>query len=335
MGVQDEFTYQRSPFRIKYKARGNQFFFLGADDAAKLKGIVTADFPIAEVWFEELTEYKTEDEFQTIIDSILREKLPAGLSYKIFCVYNPPKRKQHWLNRKFETQFLPENTYVHHSYYYDNPFLSDQTIEQIENVKKTNIYKYNWNYLGQPTGGGIVPFDNLVFRKITDEEIKRFDNIRQGIDWGYASHPFSFGRFHFDKKKEILYLFDEIFGIQLSNREVAERIKAKNYHDDLIISDSAEPKSIADLKSYGIRIIGAKKGPGSVEYGEKWLNDLSEIVIDPERCPGAAKQFENIDYQVDRDGNQKAKLEDIENDACDMSRYALEKDMTRSGVRVC
>ncbi|MFA5720518.1 MAG: terminase large subunit, partial [Acholeplasmataceae bacterium] len=197
----------------------------------------------------------------------------------------------------------------------------------------TNNHKYRWVWLGEPIGGGIVPFDNLVFRTITDEEIKSFDNIRQGIDWGYAAHPACFGRMHLDKTRNKLYIFDEVFGVQISNRKMSDEIIKKGYQNDLIIADSAEPKSIAEMKDYGLRIVGATKGAGSVEYGEKWLNDLEEIVIDHNRCPGIAKQFENIDYKVDKDGNIKSELEDLENDAIDMSRYACERDMSRGTIR--
>lgn len=97
-------------------------------------------------------------------------------------------------------------------------------------------------------------------------------------------------------------------------------------------ADSAEPKSIAEQKEYGIRVKGAKKGPDSVEYGEKWLDDLDEIVIDPKRTPNLAKEFENIDYQTDKDGNPKAKLEDRMNHAIDATRYAFEDDMRKRGI---
>jgi PBSX family phage terminase large subunit len=330
MGLQDEFEYYKSPMKIIYKARGNGFIFRGADDPGSFKSITSSDFPISQIWFEEVDQFKTEDDLQIIIDSILREKLSNDMTYKFFYSYNPPKRKQHWLNKKFETQFIPKNTYVHHSFYYDNPFLSEQTIDEIENVKTNNIRKYNWMYLGQPTGGGVVPFENLAFRKITDEEIKTFDNIRQGIDWGYASDPFCFGRMHYDKTRRKLYFIDEIFGVQLSNRKVAEDLKLKKYSSILTTADCAEPKSIAEMKDHGISIAGAKKGEGSVEYGEKWLNDLDEIIIDHQRTPNIAREFENIDYQIDRDGNQKPKLEDKDNHSIDMTRYAMERDMGRS-----
>lgn len=332
LDVFDEFVFTKSPLRVIYKARGNYIIFRGADDAQKLKSIKTSNFPIARVWIEELTEFKTEEELQTIMDSVLRAELPENLTYKFFYSYNPPKRKQHWVNKKYESVIIPKNTYIHHSSYLDNPYLPFQTLEEINEVKEKNIRKYNWIYLGEPTGGGIVPFENLNFRKITDDEIRSFNNIRQGMDWGYAAHPFCFARFHLDKKKEILYLFDEVFGVGLSNRKAAESINAKKYNDEWITADSAEPKSIAEMKEYSLRVKGAIKGPGSVEYGEKWLNDLTEIVIDPDRCPNCAKQFEDIDYKVDRDGNIKSELEDVENEAIDVARYACEGDMRKNKI---
>jgi PBSX family phage terminase large subunit len=333
MGLQDEFEYYKSPMRIIYKARGNGFIFRGADNTGSFKSITSSEFPITQIWFEEVDQFKTEEELQIIIDSVLRETSPNNMTYRFFYSYNPPKRKQHWLNKKFETKFIPQNTYVHHSYYYDNPFLSAQALEEIESTKRLNPKKYKWMYLGEPIGGGIVPFDNLVFRTITDEEIKSFDNIRQGIDWGYASDAFCFGKMHYDKTRKKLYFIDEIYGTKLSNREVANEIKKRGYQDILTIADSSEPKSIAEMKEYGIRIKAAIKGEGSVEYGEKWLDDLTEIVIDPVRTPEIAREYESIDYQVDKDGNQRARLEDKDNHSIDMTRYAMESDMKQTSIR--
>ena len=332
LGVENEFTFLKSPLKITYNARGNSIIFRGADDPAKLKSIKVAKFPIAIVHIEELSEFKTEEEVQTIIDSVLREKLPDGLRYKVFYSYNPPKRKQNWVNKKFESQFIPDNYYVHHSDYRDNPYLSDQTLQEIEAIKESNYRKYEWVYLGKPIGGGIVPFDNLVFRTITDEEFDSFDNIREGVDWGYAVDPFAYGKWHFDKTRMKIYAMNEVYGIKLSNKEAYEKIK--DFHVSRITADSAEPKSIAEMKDYGLNIRGAKKGQGSVEYGEKWLDDLTEIIIDPKRTPNTAREFENIDYEVDRDGNLKAKLEDKDNHSIDLARYAFERDMKKNGWMV-
>lgn len=334
MKCEDEFILFKSPLSIIYKERGNGVLFCGSDDAEKIKSIKTSKFPIAIMWVEEATEFKTEEELQTIEASILREQLPDGLRYKIIKSYNPPKRKQHWLNKKYESQFIPSNTYVHHSSYLDNPFLSAQTLEEIETIRETNQRKYEWMYLGKPSGGGVVPFDNLQFRKITDEEIEHFDNIKQGLDFGYAVDPVCWGKMHYDRTRRKLFIFDEIYGVKISNRELAQVIKQKKSEHILTTCDSAEPKSISELREMGIKVSPASKGVGSVEFGEKWLDDLEEIVIDPDRAPNHAKEFENIDYKVDRLGVTLPKLEEQDNHSIDETRYACEDEMRRVKVSI-
>lgn len=333
LGVSAYWKVIKSPMQLVYIPRGNKIIFRGADDPAKIKSIKMSKFPLAFMWMEELAEFKTEDEVTTIENSVLRAELPGGLFYAFYYSYNPPKRKQSWVNKKYESQFIPDNTYIHHSTYLDNPYISKAFIEDAEQVKQKNIQKYEWEYLGKAIGSGVVPFDNLVFRKITDDELKSFDNIRQGIDWGYGVDPFAFVRWHYDKTRRKIYALDEIYGVKISNREAAEKIKSKGYHTTTTLADSAEPKSVDELRlHYQIRIKGAKKGPGSVEYGEKWLDDLDEIIIDPQRTPNIAKEFEDIDYQTDADGNPKARLEDVNNHAVDATRYAFEGDMKQSGI---
>ena len=322
---------QKSPLQLIYIPRGNKFIFRGADDPSKIKSIKMSKYPIAFVWFEELAEFKTEDEVSTIVNSVLRAELPTGLNYKVIYSYNPPKRKQSWVNKKFETQFISDNTYVHHSTYLDNPHISKAFIEEANHVQKKNEFKYRWEYLGEPIGSGVVPFSNLEFRTITDDEIKSFDNIRQGNDFGYATDPMAFVRLHYDKKKRIIYFIDEIYGVKMSIRELADKIKSKGYNDVPITCDSAEPRSIAELREHGIKALKAKKGPGSIEFGENWLDDLEAIVIDSKRTPNIAKEYENIDYQTDKDGNIRPKLEDKDNHSIDATRYSLELDMKTHG----
>lgn len=331
LNVSHVWKIQKSPLQLIYIPRGNKFIFRGADDPAKIKSIKMSKYPIAFVWFEELAEFKTEDEVSTIVNSVLRAELPPGLSYKVIYSYNPPKRKQSWVNKKFETHFIPENTYVYHSTYLDNPHISKAFIEEANEVKKKNEFKYRWEYLGEPIGSGVVPFSNLEFRTITDEEIASFDNIKQGNDFGYATDPMAFVRIHYDKKRRIIYFLDEIYGVKMSIRELADKIKAKGYNDTHITCDSAEPRSIAELREHGIKALKAKKGPGSIEFGENWLDDLEAIVIDNKITPNIAKEFENIDYETDKDGNVRPKLEDKDNHSIDATRYALEVDMKTHG----
>jgi PBSX family phage terminase large subunit len=330
LGVAHLFKFQVSPMQIVYKPRGSKIFFAGADDPQRIKSIASSEYPYTWLWIEELAEFKSEDEVETIEDSIIREE--TDQDYKIFYSYNPPKRKSNWCNKKFNSVTLPDMYFVHHSDYRDNPYISEQTLQKINYLKENDEHKYRHTWLGEPIGSGVVPFSNLEFRTITEEELARFDNIRQGIDWGYAADPFCFLRIHLDKKRKKLYIIDELMEIQLSNRKAADWIIDKGYNDVQITADSEEPKSIDEMGRYEIRIKGAIKGPGSVEYGEKWLNDLNAIIIDPDRTPKTAKEYENIDYATDKDGNIKNRLEDENNHSIDTTRYACEDDMSTGGV---
>lgn len=345
LGVRHLFRFVDSKLEITYKPRGNKIYFAGADDSDKIKSIKDADFPLAIMWIEELAEFKNEDEITTIENSVLREELEGKIAnfsmrkkifpfdYSFYYSYNPPKRRQSWVNKKYESSFINANTYVDHSTYLGNPHLSKKFIEEAENVKERKPLKYRWEYLGEAIGSGVVPFDNLQVKagSITDEMVANFDNIRNAVDFGYATDPLAFVRWHYDKKKNGIYAIDEIYGVKISNREFSKKLSDKGYQSDRMFADSAEPKSIAELvNEHGIKkITGVKKGPDSVEYGEEWLDDLDFICIDPLRTPNIAREFENIDYQTDKDGNPKPRLEDKDNHTIDATRYAFSEDMKK------
>lgn len=350
MGVRHLFRFVDSKLEITYKPRGNKIYFAGADDSDKIKSIKDADYPLAIMWIEELAEFKSEDEVTTIENSVLREELEGKIAnhsmrkkvypfdYSFYYSYNPPKRRQSWVNKKYESSFIDANTYVDHTTYLGNPHLSKKFVEEAENVKKNKPLKYRWEYMGEAIGSGVVPFDNLQIEPgcITDDMVANFDNIRNGLDFGYATDPLAFVRWHYDKKKNGIYAIDELYGQKISNRESAKWLHKKGYADDEIHADSAEPKSIAEHKiEHGIKHIkGVKKGPDSVEYGEQWLDDLDFICIDPTRTPKIAWEFENIDYQTDKDGNPKPRLEDKDNHTIDATRYAFSDDMKQRKVGV-
>ncbi len=324
------FKLYKSPLKIEYIPRGNSIIFRGADDPLKIKSIKMSKFPIARLWIEETAEFKTEDEVSMIVNSVLRAELQKGLFYKIYYTYNPPKMKQSWVNVKYESINIPSNTKVYHSTYLNNPYISQAFIDEAEHVKNTRPLKYDWEYMGKAIGSGVVPFDNLVFEKLSDKQISQFDNIKQGCDFGYALDPVAWVRLHYDKTRRRIYIFDEIYGVKISNRNLAQMIKDKGLPNIITLFDSAEPKSIDEISDYGVWSDGAIKGPDSVTFGEKWLDDLEAIIIDPVRCPNTTREFESIDYATDRFGNPISRLEDANNHTIDATRYALSRDMTGS-----
>jgi len=313
-----------SPLSLKYKATGQEIIFRGADKPEKIKSIKTSKFPIAILWIEELAEFKTEEEIKIITDSIIRANLGNEANYRIYCSYNPPKLKSSLVNRLYNDCIPPKNTFIHHSTSFDNPHLSDDFLEEAKNYKKTKELFYRWNYLGEAVGGGTVPFSNLTIREITEDEIWRFDTILQGIDWGFAINPFHFTRLHFSELEWKLYIFGEINRLKTVEYQAAQLIKNKGWDDTIVVADSESPMSIQNIVNCKINCIGARKGPGSVEHGLEWLDSLTEIVIDPKRCPKTAQAFQNAEYKINLQGETLPELVRNNIDPIDAVRYAVE-----------
>lgn len=125
--------------------------------------------------------------------------------------------------------------------------------------------------------------------------------------------PASYGEMHYDRKHQTLYIYREIYAVNMTNQTLAERIKAINPDNEMIIADSAEPKSNAELRRFGLKVSPSKKGADSVEYGVKFLQSLYRIVIDDRRCPNTAREFTQYEYERDAHGNFKAGYPDKDN----------------------
>lgn len=251
----------------------------------------------------------------------------VGNGYEVFYSYNPPKMIASWVNA--EVVNVRPDRLIHSSTYLDVPveWLGEQFIIEAEELKRTNELAYRNEYLGEVTGTGGAVFTNITLRRMTDEEISRFDNIADGIDFGYAVDPACYGQNHFDKTRKKLYIFNEIYKIGISNKKLHDEIIKVKVGRSEITADSAEPKSIDEMNSYGgMRIVGAKKGPDSIDFGIRWLQNLVEIIIDPERCPNTAREFSTYEYEKDKYGNFKSKYPDTNNHSIDMTRYSREKE---------
>lgn len=145
--------------------------------------------------------------------------------------------------------------------------------------------------------------------------------------------PFAWTKMCYNSSQRTLYIFDEFVINKMSNADIWEYLVNEKgvTTDDMIIADSAEPKSIGDFKSYGAMIYGAEKGAGSVDYSMKWLASLTKIVIDPTRCPASAEEFSTYEYEQDKDGNYISGYPDSANHCVDSARYALNKIWKKKG----
>lgn len=251
----------------------------------------------------------------------------VGNGYEVFYSYNPPKMLASWVNA--EVINIRPDRIIHTSTYLDVPvkWLGEQFVIEAETLKKENELAYRNEYLGEPTGTGGAVFTNITLREITDEEISHFDNISDGIDFGYAVDPVSYGQNYLDKTRRKLYIFNEIYKVGMSNKKLHDEILRIKIGKQPVIADSAEPKSIDEINSYGgFRVIGAKKGPDSIDFGVRWLQNLVEIIIDPVRCPNTAREFSTYEYEKDKFGNFKSKYPDENNHTIDQVRYSREQE---------
>lgn len=327
LGVSAYFRATVSPMKIVYTPTGQSIMFRGLDDPLKVKSIKIPSGYFRYIWFEEANQFAGMREIDNVLQSVMR----GGEKFDVFYSYNPPESQKSWVND--EVLVDRPDRLVHHSTYLTVPeeWIGKPLLLEAEHLKKHAPERYRHEFLGEVTGTGGEVFRNVHVAEISNDEIYRFDRRRYGIDWGYAVDPFVFIACHYDKTRRRLYIFDEEYAVGMSNRLAAERIKQRRDVRE-ITADSAEPKSIADMCEYGLRVKGARKGPDSVKHGIEWLRDLEQIIIDPVRCPNAAREFLSYELDRDKDGNCKANYPDRDNHTIDAVRYATEDD--QMNVRV-
>jgi len=329
LGLTDKFRFKTSPHEITYKKTGQKILFFGVDDPQKIKSIKLPFGYVGICWIEELDQFSGMEEIRNLNQSLLR----GGPIFWEFCSFNPPKSQNNWVNE--EKLFDDPDRLVHHSTYLGVPreWLGDRFFEDAEKLKARNETAYRHEYLGEVTGTGGAVFENVEDMAMSDELVGNFDRLYYGLDFGFAVDPLAYVAMYYDAKREDLYIFDEIYQQKLTNSQAAGRI-AQRTGDRLIIADSAEPKSIKEMKDYGLHITGARKGPDSVEHGIKWLQDRAHIYIDKRRCPNAFREFISYEYERNREGQFISAYPDKNNHAIDAVRYGMGPAMPRAGIHI-
>ena len=329
-GLKDRYKLTKSPLEITNTKTGQVIYFRGADDYGKIKSLKTPkDMYVGITWYEEFDQFAGMMEVRKINQSLIR----GGDDFIQFYSYNTPASSQHFVN--IEKIIPKDSRLVHLSDYRTVPkkWLGQAFIDEAEFLKRTNEKLYLNEYLGEMTGVGGNVFENVELREITDEEINTFDYIYQGIDFGWFPDPLAWTKCCYNPSQRTLYIFDEFVVNKMSNADVWQHLKEDKgvTENDLIIADSAEPKSIGDFKAYGSLMKGAEKGAGSVEYSMKWLSSLAKIVIDQRRCPVSAQEFSTYEFEQDKDGNYISGYVDADNHCIDSIRYALNNIWKKKG----
>ena len=324
LGMADLVETRLSPMEITIIPTGQRILFRGADDPGKSKSLKLKRGAFGYLWFEEASEFSGMQDVRTIKASIVRgtERVVTFFSY------NPPVSLSNWINA--EALLSLPGRLVHHSCYLDVPpqWLGGGFIAGAEALRRVNERAYRHMYLGESTGSGGQVFDNLSLRTVRDAELHAADRSLNGLDFGFAVDPDAFIRVHYDARLRRLFVAEEFFGVRTPADRLAAEVKAR-CRGETVHCDSADPRMIQELRSRGIVAVGAKKGPGSVREGIRFLQELGEIIIDPARCPNAAREFSAYEYEADGNGNFRADCPDRDNHLIDAARYALEDIIRR------
>lgn len=331
LGLDAKFRATTSPMEIEYLPTGQRIIFRGVDKPEKIKSLKVAKGYVGVTWFEEIDQFAGMAEVRNIHQSLMR----GGDRFWALYSFNPPRSRDNWVNRELATPHA--DRIVHASDYRDVPadWLGEQFIAEAEALRDLDEKAYRHEYLGEVVGTGGNVFENVVLREITDAEIETFDVTYNGVDFGYFPDPWVFLRIHYQAAQRRILIFDEATGVKLSNEASAAVINARlsdragNVRRETVTCDAAEPKSVDNYRALGIDARRAVKGPGSVEHGIKWLASRVEIVIDPKRCPLAAREFMAYEHEQNREGEYVSGYPDADNHTIDAARYALERVTTR------
>lgn len=328
LGLSSRFKCTVSPMECTYLPTGQKILFFGMDDPGKLKSIKLPFGYIGLAWFEELDQFDGPEQVRNVEQSLFRGG-PYSFCFKSF---NPPAMARNWANKYV---LEPKaGRMVHHSTYLTTPgeWLGPRFLADAQHLKETNETAYRHEYLGEVVGSGTAVFENLRIEPIADKQIESFDYRYFGQDWGWYPDPNQFVACAYDSGARILYIYEEFRGWRQSNAAWAEKIH--HHMNDLILADpgSGGDRNVSDFKDYGFRMREARKGPNSVAYGNRWLQALTAIVIDPDRCPETAKEFAEYEYERDeKTGEVLEGYPDAANHSIDATRYALEPVWRRRG----
>lgn len=321
LGVSHLWKFSKSPLEATFLPTGQKILFRGLDDPMSITSITVEHGFLCWAWFEEAFQIQSEDDFNKV-DMSIRGELPEGYFKQITITFNPWSEK-HWLKRRFFDTEDP-NILALTTTYKCNEWLGPDDIKLFENMKETNPRRYNIEGLGNwGIAEGLV-YNNFIEQNFDYMEISKRPGMQSvfGLDFGYTNDPTAFIAALVDTKTKELYIYDEHYQKAMTNEDIANMIKYKGYAKEKITADSAEPKSIDDIKRKGIRRIkAAKKGKDSILNGIQNIQDY-KIIIHP-KCENFITEINNYVWD-NKNGVAINKPIDDFNHLQDALRYAME-----------
>lgn len=332
LGVDALFQCKESPLEITYTPTAQKIFFRGLDDPLKVTSITVETGVLCWMWIEEAYEITREADFETLDESI-RGSLPAGLFKSVTMTFNP-WNDRHWLKARFFDKKDPEVLAITTNYLM-NEFLDGSDRKIFERMKTDNPRRYKVAGLGE---WGVI--EGLVYERWQEQafswqEVSAMDGVESafGLDFGYTNDPTALFCGLISNEQKTIWVFDELYAKALTNEMIAERLTSMGYAKELITADSAEPKSIEELRRLGIRRIrGAAKGKDSIINGIQKIQDYM-IIVHP-RCVCFLTEISCYSWDKDKFDKPINRPIDDNNHLMDAMRYALENKIHKpSGLK--
>ncbi len=326
LGVEEFWEAVRSPLELRFKPTGQRIMFRGFDDPLKLASVTVERGYLCWVWIEEAFEIPSESDFVKFDLSAPRGAVPPPLFKQTTLTFNP-WNEGHWLKKRFfDTPH--EDVFAITTNYLINEFLDECDRGMYEEMKVRDPRRYAVAGLGEwGVAEGLV-FDNWRVEAFDAAELTRGEEAWKwryvfGLDYGYSNDPTAFIAAAVNKVDRRLFIFDEFYEKGMLNSDIAREIVRHGFQKERIRADSAEPKSNAELRQYGItRVIPAEKGADSVLNGIAQIREYA-ITVHP-RCVHTVRELSAYRWEVDRvTGNGKNRPCDSDNHLMDALRYAM------------
>lgn len=309
------FDVNKTEFRITCNINGTEFKCLGLDEPEKIKGFAN----ISDVLLDEVTEFTPED--IELIDGTLRSQ-KYNLPLQIYFAFNPISKANFvYKYFGFDTGIAPDNTFIIKTTYLDNPYLDESYKARMEALKQRNYNRWCVEAMGN-----FVSLDKLVYTNWKQGVIDNIDGwaLICGLDFGYINDASAFICSYINTETKQLYIFKEHYEHHLLNDAIAAMIIYKGFGKEQIIADSAEQKSIEEIKRLGVpRIKAATKGKGSILQGIQKIQQY-DITVNPE-CENTIIELENYSWIKDKITGEYINTPiDSYNHCLDALRYSLQ-----------
>ena len=351
LGVQDEFTFGKSPLVIMHKRTGTGFYFHGVDDPQKLKSMNIAKGYYMALWFEELAEFSGTEDIDIVEDTFIRQDL-GDRQVKVYYSYNPPRNPYHWVNEWKDSKRNDPEYFLHHSTYMDDEkgFLSKQMIRKIEQYKENDYDYWRWMYSGEIIGMGDNVYNMNLFQPLkelpSDDEILLIDTAS---DTGHQVSATTHGSFAFTKKRRVILLDTYYYSPDGKINKKAPSELSKEYYDwlqsvrkqynkpfDMMTIDSAEGALRNQVfKDYSIRLhpITKKTKVDMIDNVHDLLAQGRFYYLETKNNQIFIEEHRKYSWDADSLKTPKPKVVEVDDHTCDMFQYYVNDNLRKLGLK--